>query len=144
MFVSFFCFLCIISSLALCFGLVFYFGVSVGSLYANDWVCVLVLLVVWVRHPVLGAADSWVVPGLGYRWKPSRDFSLIFPWVRNSPAVQCSGLSAATPRGSGLISHQGTKIPQAFVMAIKRIKMNTLKRKNKQKPRGKKWTPGKW
>ena len=115
-----------------------HFGVSVGSLYANDWVCVLVLLVVWVRHPVLGAADSWVVPGLGYRWKPSRDFSLIFPWVRNSPAVQCSGLSAATPRGSGLISHQGTKIPQAFVMAIKRIKMNTLKRKNKQKPRGKK------
>ena len=41
------------------------FGVSMGSLYANDWVCVLVLLVVWVRHPVLGGADSWVVLSLG-------------------------------------------------------------------------------
>ena len=109
------------------------FGVSMGSLYANDWVCVLVLLVVWVRHPVLGGADSWVVLSLGYRWSSSRDFSLISPWVRNSLAVQCPGLSVPTPRGSGLISHQGTKIPQAFAMAIKSIKMNTLKRKSKQK-----------
>ena len=37
------------------------FGVSVGGLPADDWVSVLVLLVVWVRHPALGAAGSWVV-----------------------------------------------------------------------------------
>ena len=37
------------------------FVVTMGSLYADDWVCVPVLLVIWVRHLVLGAASSWVV-----------------------------------------------------------------------------------
>ena len=32
---------------------------SVGSLSANDWVCIPVLLVVWVRHPALGDASRW-------------------------------------------------------------------------------------
>ena len=41
--------------------------VSVGNLSADDWVCVLVLLVVWVRCPALGAADNWVMLGLGCR-----------------------------------------------------------------------------
>ena len=34
------------------------FGVSVGSLPAAAWDCVPVLLILWVRHPALGAADS--------------------------------------------------------------------------------------
>ena len=47
-----------------------FFEVSVGSLSADDWVCVFILLVVWLRHPALGAASSWVMPDLGYRWRP--------------------------------------------------------------------------
>ena len=35
------------------------------------------LLVVGVRHPVLGAAGRWVVLGLGYSWRPWREFLLI-------------------------------------------------------------------
>ena len=41
--------------------------VSVGNPSADDWVCVLILLVVWMRGPALGAVDSWVMPGLEYR-----------------------------------------------------------------------------
>ena len=55
------------------------FGVSVGSLSA--YVYVLVLLVVWARRPALGAAGSWVVLGLGFRWGPSQECSPInTPW----------------------------------------------------------------
>ena len=46
------------------------FEVAVGSLSADIWVCVFVLPVVWLRHPALGVASSWVMPGLGYRWRP--------------------------------------------------------------------------
>ena len=35
-----------------------------------------VCLVVWVRHPVLGAAGNWAMLGLVYRWKPSWEFLL--------------------------------------------------------------------
>jgi len=42
------------------------FGVFVGSLSADYWICVPVLFVVWVRYPALGTANSWVVPGLGH------------------------------------------------------------------------------
>ena len=57
------------------------FGVSVGSLSADDWVSVFVLLVVWLRNSAVGVADSWVMPGLGYRWRPPWEFSLInTPW----------------------------------------------------------------
>ena len=41
--------------------------VSVGNLSADNRVCVLVLLIVWVRRLALGAADSWVMVCLGYR-----------------------------------------------------------------------------
>lgn len=55
------------------------FGMSVGSLSA--YVHVLVLLVVRVRRPALGAAGSWVVLGLGFRWGSSGECSLInTPW----------------------------------------------------------------
>ena len=33
------------------------FGVSVGSLSADEWVCVFVLLVVQLKHPAHGAAS---------------------------------------------------------------------------------------
>ena len=36
-----------------------------------------VCLVVWVRHPALGSASSWVILCLVYRWKPLWEFSLI-------------------------------------------------------------------
>ena len=51
------------------------FGVPVGILSADDWVCVFVLLVVWVRHPTMGAAGSWVMLSLVYRWRPLWKFS---------------------------------------------------------------------
>ena len=57
------------------------FGVPVGILSADDWVCVFVLLVVWVRHPALGAASNWVMLSLVYRWRLLWEFSLInTPW----------------------------------------------------------------
>ena len=57
------------------------FGVSMGSLSADVWVYVFVFLVLWVRHPSLGAASSWVMLVLVYRWRPSWESSLInMPW----------------------------------------------------------------
>ena len=53
------------------------FGVYVGSLSSDDCVCVLVLLVACVRHPVLGDAGSRVLAGFRYRWRSSWEFSLI-------------------------------------------------------------------
>ena len=48
--------------------------------FADDWVCVFIFFVFWVRHPTLGAAGSWVMPGV-YRWRPLWEFSLInTPW----------------------------------------------------------------
>jgi len=43
------------------------FGMSVGSLLADDWVCIFALLVIWVRCPTLGATNNWVMAGLVYR-----------------------------------------------------------------------------
>ena len=64
------------------------FGMSVGVLSADNWICVLVLLVVWLRYPVLGAASYWVVPGLQYSWSLSWEFFLInTPSVRNPLAI---------------------------------------------------------
>ena len=37
---------------------------TVGRLSYDECICVFVLLV-WMRHPALGAVDSWVIPGLG-------------------------------------------------------------------------------
>ena len=45
------------------------FGVSVGNLSADDWVCTFVLLVVLVRHPGLAVGSSWVMPGLWIQLK---------------------------------------------------------------------------
>ena len=59
------------------------FEVSVASLSANDWVCVFVLPVGWVRCLALGAAGSWVIPGLRHKWRSSWEFSIInTPWCQ--------------------------------------------------------------
>ena len=43
---------------------------AVVLLSVDDWVCVFVLFVVWMRCPAQGATDSWVMPDLVYRWLP--------------------------------------------------------------------------
>ena len=59
------------------------FGMSRGHWSAYDWVCFPIWLVIWMRHPALGDAGSWVMPGLGFKWRPSWAFSLI-----NTPGTQ--------------------------------------------------------
>ena len=47
----------------------------------GDLVCVFVFFVVWVRSLALGAAGSWVLLGLVYKWRPLWKLSLInTPW----------------------------------------------------------------
>ena len=88
------------------------------------------MVVVWVRHPAVGSAGSWVMPGLGFKWRPSWAFSLI-----NTPGTQAfaGGLESWTlhshPRDSDPASDWGIKIPQLFVMEIKRIKTNQRNKK---------------
>ena len=49
-------------------------------LFTDDWVCVFIFFVVWVRHPTLGATGSWVMPGVD-KQRPLWEFSLInTPW----------------------------------------------------------------
>ena len=43
---------------------------SLGSLSEDDWLCVSVLFVVWVKGPALGVASRGVILGLGYTWRP--------------------------------------------------------------------------
>ena len=50
---------------------------EVVILFADDWVCVFVLFVVSVRCSALGAASSWLMTVLIYRWKSLWEFSLI-------------------------------------------------------------------
>ena len=45
-------------------------------LSADDWICIFVLFVVWMRWPVQGAAGSWVILGLIYKCLLLWEFSL--------------------------------------------------------------------
>ena len=45
-------------------------------LSADDWVCIFVLFVVWMRHPAQGATHGWVMLGLVFKWFPLWEFSL--------------------------------------------------------------------
>ena len=46
-------------------------------LNADDWVCIFVLFVVWMRRPAQGAATGgWVMSGLVFKWFPFWKFSL--------------------------------------------------------------------
>ena len=61
---------------------------TLGSLSADCWVCVLVLCIVWVRHSVTGAAGILVEPGLGFGRRPLWEFSLInILWGQESLVV---------------------------------------------------------
>ena len=42
----------------------------------DDCVCISVSFAVWLRRPAPGAAVSWVMPGLVYKWLPLWEFSL--------------------------------------------------------------------
>ena len=66
---SYFLFLFFVS--LLCTGLS-----EVVILSADNWVCIFVLFVVWMRHPEEGATDSWMMLGLIDKCLPLRDFSL--------------------------------------------------------------------
>ena len=45
-------------------------------LSADDWVCIFVLFVVWMRHPAQGAIGGWVMQGLVFKQYPLCEFSL--------------------------------------------------------------------
>ena len=90
---------------------------EVAILFTDDWVCVFILFVVWVRHPTLGAAGSWVMPGV-YRWEPLWEFSLInTPWGQEFYG-RLESVSAPTAKALGLISGQGSEIPQVVCNGI--------------------------
>ena len=72
------------------------------------------------KVPFAGAASSWVVLGLGYRKRPSWELSLInTPWDQEFSGHLVSWTQCFQPRGSGPISHQGTRIPQAVCYGSK-------------------------
>ena len=43
---------------------------------SDDWVCIFVAVVVWIRHPAQGASGGWVMPGLIFKWFPLCELSL--------------------------------------------------------------------
>ena len=45
-------------------------------LSADDWVCIFVSFVVWMRHPAQGATGGWVMPGFVSKLFPLWEFSL--------------------------------------------------------------------
>ena len=45
-------------------------------LSADDWLCIFVLLDIWMKHPVQDATGSWVMSGLVFKWLPLWEFSL--------------------------------------------------------------------
>ena len=54
-------------------------------LYADDWICIFVLFVVYMKHPVQGTTGGWVMPSLIFSWLPLCEFSLFdtplgLPW----------------------------------------------------------------
>ena len=45
-------------------------------LSADDWVCIFVLFVVYMRRPSQGTSGGWVMLGLVFKWFPLCEFSL--------------------------------------------------------------------
>ena len=86
-------------------------------LSADDWVCIFVLFVVYMRHPAQGATGGWVMLVLyssGFLCVSSH--YLILPRV-SSLVVLGLGVSAPTPKAQGLISGQEQKFFKWFFMA---------------------------
>ena len=48
-------------------------------LSVDDWVCVFVLFVVWMKCPTQGATGGWVMLGLAFKWFSLCEFSLSDP-----------------------------------------------------------------
>ena len=48
-------------------------------LFVDDCVCACVLFVVWMRRPAQGAAGSWVMLAVVFKWLPLEEFSLSYP-----------------------------------------------------------------
>ena len=46
-------------------------------LSADDWVCIFILFVVWMRCPAQGATGGCEMLGLVFRWFPLWEFSLL-------------------------------------------------------------------
>jgi len=62
---------------------------------------------------MMGATGSWVLPGLGFRWRPSWEFLLIYtPWSQAFSGGLVSWTQHSHPRDLGLT--WGTKISQAM------------------------------
>ena len=49
---------------------------EVVILSADDWLCIFVLFLVWMRHPAQGATGSWMMLGLVFKWFPLCEVSL--------------------------------------------------------------------
>ena len=45
-------------------------------LFADDWVCIFALFVIYMRHPAQGATGGWVMWNLLLKWFPLCEFSL--------------------------------------------------------------------
>ena len=69
---------CVIFGLGdmLIFLFVFPLMVVILSDWNDDWVCMFVLFVVWMRHPAQGSTGGWVMPGLIFKWFLLWEFSL--------------------------------------------------------------------
>ena len=46
------------------------------NLSADDWVCIFVLFIVYMRRPTQGATGGWVMLGLVFKCFPLCEFSL--------------------------------------------------------------------
>ena len=103
-------------------------------LSADDWVCIFVLFVLWMRHPAQRATGIWVMPGLVYKWLPLWEFSLL-----TTPQGQFSGsldswIQHSHSKGLGLDLWPGWRFHRWFVMALNGIRTNTQKQETKEEP----------
>ena len=45
-------------------------------LFVDDWICILVLFVVWMRHPAHDATGGWVMLNFVFKWFHLCEFSV--------------------------------------------------------------------
>ena len=88
-------------------------------LSADDWVCIFVLFVVWMRHPAQGAIGGWVMLSLLFKWFHLCEFSL-----SDAPSGYFSGSLGSWSqcfysKGSGHDLWSGMKISQVVCYGIK-------------------------
>lgn len=110
-----------------------FWGIWTVCLLADGWVCVAILFVVWVRHPVLSAAGRWVVLGLRFGWRPSWDFSLIITHWDQEFSDSLEFWTQCTHTGSGPTSGQGTETPPAVCHFNKKDFLKNTKKHKKTK-----------